>query len=313
MKKSVFLSGVKSLYKKEEVDVADHLKTVDGEDIDDELAIKILKDLDAEKVTVLKADATTRFDNGVKKGQKETAIKFEKKLKAVFNVDDDTLEGDDLIDHIEAHLPEAGEAGKGTIDLKTLTEDELAKIPAFVKKQKEFQTELKKKDAEKEQAIKAEQDKQSYSTILSEASEKALSLLDGKKPILPADAAKASIMKKKLLIDELANQKYIKGDNGELIPVDAEGKQMLDKQGNPLDFDDLVNGIIDNNFEFNIVDSRSSPGSKNKPAGKEKDDVVYKGAVPKNNKEYFELLTDESMDTEQKALLMEKFGEQFRE
>lgn len=306
------MTGIKDLYKKDETDVADHLKTVDGEDIDDELAIKILKNLDAEKVSSFKTDATERFNNGVKKGQKDTAIKFEKKLKVVFNVDDDTLEGDDLIDHIEANLPEASDPGKGAVDLKKLTEEELAKIPAFVKKQKEFQSQLKAKDDEKETAVNAEKEKQTYSTILSEASEKALTMLDGRKPILPADAVKAANQKKKLLTDELANQKYIKGNNGELIPVDAEGKQMTDKQGNPLDFDGLVNGIIDDNFEFNIVDQRSSPGNKNKP-DPNADKKVYNGAKPKNSKEYFELLTDETMDTDQKALLMADYGEQFRE
>lgn len=310
MKKSVFLSALKALYKKEEVDVADHLKTVDGEDIDDNLVLTIFKDFDAAKVTTFKSEATERFNNGVKKGQKETAQRFEKKLKEVFNIDDNTLEGDDLLVHIEENLPAPGEPGKGNVDLTKLTEEELAKIPAYIKKQREFNNQLKAKETEKELAVKAEQDKQSNTLIQSEAATKALSMLDGKNPILPKDAAKALTIKNRLLVDELKGHKFMKADNGDLIPLDAEGKQLVDAQGNPMDFNGLVSTIIDSNFEFAVSDPRSSPANKNQQQ-QSSEKKVYTGTPPTTKDQYTELLMSEDLDTDQKVALKESYSEQF--
>lgn len=313
MKKSVFLTGIETLYKKSETDVADHLKTVDGEDIDDALAVKIFKLLDAEKVTTFTETAKTRFNDGVGKGQKDTAKKFEKKLREVFNVDE-TLEGDELLSHIETEsIPALSSKGGGDKpDLTKVTEEDLAKIPVFINKQKEFQTQLKAKEKEKETAVKAEQDKQTNAQIHTEASTKAMAMLDGKNPILPKDATKASVMKTKLLVDELKAHKFMKGTDGSLIPLDAEGKQLNDANGNPVDFNTLVDGIINNNFEFNLTDERKSPANKNHQQ-QQQQSKEYTGKAPANANEYLDLLTNPDLDTDQKVALKETYGEQFRD
>lgn len=306
------MTGLSALYKKSETDVADHLKTVEGDDIDDALVVNIFKELDAEKVGVLKTNATTRFNDGIGKGQKDTAKKFEKKLRQVFAVSDDALEGDDLLTHIETEVvPELSKGGGGDKpDLSKVTEEDLAKIPAFITKQRDFTKQLKDKDKEKEDAVKAEQEKQTSSQILSEASAKAMSILDGKNPILPKDANKATVLKNKLLVDELKAHKFMKATDGSLIPLDAEGKQLNDANGNPVDFNSLVDGIIDANFEFNVAEPRKSPGSRTQHQ-QQQQDMKYTGKVPKNSAEYLDLLTDPDMDTEQKVLLKETYSEQF--
>jgi len=313
MKKSVFLTGVATLYKKSEADVADILKTVEGDDIDDTVAVNAFKTFDAEKVSTFKTEGTERFNQGVGKGQKETAKKFEKKLREVFNVDD-TLEGDELLTHIETEAVPAlsAKGGGDKPDLTKVTEDDLSKIPAFIIKQKDFQTQLKAKEKEKTDAITAEQAKQTNAQILSEASTKAMAMLDGKNPILPKDATKASVLKTKLLVDELKGHKFMKGTDGSLIPLDAEGKQLNDANGNPVDFNTLVDGIINSNFEFNVVDPRQSPANKNK-GGQQSQSKEYTGKAPANSAEYLELLTDPDMDTDQKVALKETYGEQFRD
>lgn len=313
MKKSVFLSATKALYKKEELDVADHLKTVEGDDVPDELVLTIFKELDAEKVTKFKTENTERFNNGEKKGRETAAKKFEKKLREIFNVDDDDLIGDDLLTHIETNLPEPGKPGEGKADLSKLTAEELEKVPAFILKMKDINKQLKEKDTDKEKAIAAIKAEQETGTLLSEASQKALAVLDGKNPILPKDATKATTMKNKLLVDELKSHKFMKGTDGSLIPLDAEGKQALDAQGNPLDFSTLVDNIINANFEFNIVEPRKSPGNKDnlqpKPGDKEK--VKYTGKAPATADEYMGLLLDDNLDTDQKVAMKEQFSEQF--
>lgn len=301
------MSAANALYKKKEVDVADHLKTVEGDDVPDELVEKLFKDFDAEKVATLKTDATERFNNGVKKGQKETAQKFEKQLREVFNVEDNTLEGEDLITHIQENLPTGGEGG---VDISKLTDEDLAKTKFFIQKQKEWQKALKEKDTEKEKAVNAVKEEQTLASLFSEASAKALGLLDGKNPILPADAAKASKMKNKLLVDELKGHKFMKGDDGSLIPLDSEGKQLTDANGNPVDFDGLVEGIITNNFEFNTSEHRESPANKNKQH-QQQQQTKWTGKAPSNKNEYTEMLVSDDYDTEQKVALKATYGEQF--
>lgn len=308
------MTGIKALYNKVEADVADHLKTVDGEDIDDALVVEIYKTLDAEKVTSLKSENTKRFNDGVGKGQKDTAKKFEKKLREVFPDVDEALEGDELLNHVETvSIPALQSKGGGDKpDLTKVTEEDLAKIPAFINKQRDFTKQLKDKDKEKDDAVKAEQEKQTSTQILSEASVKALAMLDGKNPILPKDATKATVMKNKLLVEELKSHKFMKGTDGALIPLDAEGKQLNDANGNPVDFNSLVDGIINNNFEFNKVEPRKSPGRKNEQ-GEEEPTKEWTGKVPANSKEYLELLMDPNTDTDQRVALKETYGEQFRD
>lgn len=310
MKKSVFLSVSKTLYKKEESDLAEILKTVEGDDIDDTLVADKLKEFDAEKVDTFKTTATERFNNGIKKGTLETAKKFETKLREVFKVEDTALQGDDLLTHIEENLPEPGTPGK-VGDLSKLTEEDLLKVPAFIRKQKDFQNQLKAKDTEMTEAVKAEQEKQAYGSILSDARAQALAILDGKNPILPSDAKKALGVKNKLLIGELDTYKFMKGTDGKLIPLDAEGKQLEDANGLPMDFDTLVNKITDDNFEFSeapIVPK--SPG--NKQQHQQQQSTKYTGKKPENATEYTELLLSEELDTDQKVALKETYSAQFQ-
>lgn len=311
------MTGLQTLYKKSETDVADHLKTVEGDDIDDALVVTIIKELDAEKVGVFKSDATKRFNDGVGKGQKDTAKKFEKKLRELFPDVDEALEGDELLTHVETVSVPALQAkgGGDKPDLTKVTEEDLLKIPVFINKQRDFTKQLKDKDKEKDEAIKAEQEKQTSTQILSEASAKALALLDGKNPILPKDATKATVMKNKLLVDELKGHKFMKGTDGTLIPLDPEGKQLNDANGNPVDFNSLVDGIINNNFEFNKVEERKSPANKNQQQQQQQqgEKKEWTGKVPANKKEYLELLMDPNTDTDQRVALKETHGEQFRD
>lgn len=312
MKKNVFLSVVDTLYKKNNVDVADHLKTVEGEDIDDTLVESILKQFDEEKVTRMKTEATERFNNGVKKGEKSKATFFEKKLREVFKVDG-SLEGEDLLNHIEENLPDPANPPKGgPADLSKITDEELAKIPAFIRKQKDFQTALTAKETEKQQAIQAEQEKQTTAQILSEASSKALALLDSKNPILPKDATKAQNLKNRLLIDELKGYRFMKGTDGALIPLDAEGKQLEDSNGVALDFERLTGRIIDSNFEFNQSQERKSPSNKNNQNQQhQNENKKWSGKKPVSKNEYTELLLDDTVESDQKAALMAEYSEQF--
>lgn len=316
MKKAVFLSVVSALYKVAEADLADDLKdAVENDDVNDEKAKDILQKLDANKVAKFKEEATERFDNGVKKGQKETAKKFEKKLRSTFDIDDDSLEGDTLLSKVEEVSVELkASSGKGTKpDLASITAEDLEKVPAFINKKREFQTQLKEKDTEKENAVNEVKKEIQTTGLRTKASNLALAKLLERNPILPADATKAEKMKKALLIDELKDVPFMEAEDGTLIPLDSEGKQRQNANGVTIDFDTLVSGIIDSNFEFAKADERKSPQNKNKGGGSGSgdEDKKYSGKAPTSKKEYFELLTSAELSVEEKSSVKEQYREQF--
>lgn len=303
MNKSVFLTTIRTLYKKSEADVAEHLNSVEGEDIDDNTVLKVLQDFDAEKVTISKE----RFNQGVGKGQKETAKKFEKALRDAFNVEE-PLEGEELIAHITENIPQPIEGG-AAFDPAKITEDQLLKVPAFINKKKEYEKKIKEKETEMATALQAEKEKQAYESVFSKVSSSALAILDAKKPIVPEDPNKALAVKEKLLVNELKNFKYMVGEDGKIIPLDAEGTPLQDANGNSLEFDALVNKITDDNFTFASQEPiRTSPGHKQVST---QATSTYTGVKPKNQDEYLELITSRDLTTEQRVAIREEFGEQY--
>lgn len=315
MKKAIFLSVVSALYKVAEADLAEDLKdAVEGEDVKDDVAEKILKKLDANKVSKFKEEATERFDNGVKKGQKETAKKFEKKLRSTFEIDDDTLEGEDLLSKVEEVSTElkSKSSGKGDKpDLSAITPEDLEKIPAFINKNRDFQKQLKDKDAEKELAVNEVKNEIKKNSLKSKASNLALAKLNERNPILPQDASKAEKMKNKLLVEELSSIPFMEAEDGSLIPLNEEGKPRTNANGVEIDFDMLVNGIIESNFEFAKTDERKSPSNKNDKSSSSSEDKKYTGKAPTSSKEYLELLTNPDLSIEEKASVKEQYREQF--
>ena len=312
MKKEVFLSVTQTLYKKSETDLADDLKTVDGEDVDDTLAETIIKRLDAEKVGTLKADATKRFNDGIGKGTKDASKKFEDKLVNFFGIEDTTLKGDDLLEHIETEIvPTIGAGGGDTPDFKKITADDLDKIPAVKKLKQDHTKALLAKDTEKDAAIKAEQDKVNQSSILNDVIAQGFADLESRNPILPDDAVKAKNQKDRLFANELKNYKFAKDAKGVTIPVDADGNQLEDDNGVVLEVKDLYSRIAESNFEFAVTDDKNSFGDKSKSRQHQQQSKVYKGGDPGSVDKYTELILDENLEPEVKEAIREAYSEKY--
>lgn len=311
MKKAVFLSVAKTLYKKSEVDLTDDLKTVTGDDIDDAEVEKLITKFDAEKVADLKTKETERFNNGIKKGTLETATKFEKAIKKALNVETD-LVGDEFLTHIETDVvPNLNKGGKeGVIDFTKITDEDLKKVPAYIRKENEHKTALQTKEQEKLDAVNAEKEAQKQTGFFSKASNKALAILESKKPILPADAVKAQTLKEKLLVDELKGYKFIDDGKGNPIPMGEDGKQLQNANGVDMSFEELVGSIADKNFEYQAATPRTPVNNKNNPSPANPD-AKYTGEVPTSKEKYIELLMDGSIDLEQKTILKDTYSEQF--
>lgn len=315
MKRKAFMGVLGTLFNKTSDDLADtDLKLTDDnnaelEELDDTQVAAVLKKFDSEKVAVSKTKLKENFDNGYKKGQGETATKLEKKLKASFEVDDDNLTGDDLIEHIKDSIP----AATGQTDLTKFTEDDLKKVPAFKKIKQAHTKELSDLTEKHTQELAAEKENLAKGEVFSEVKDKGRTILNGKKVLLPEDASKKEARIQKLLDTELKNHTW-KKENGVLIPVDKDGVQLEDANGKVINFDDLVNSIIDTNFDPAPENTPPPPGPNNKHNQQQQQQnqqkKVYSGTIPTSKDQYLDLLIGD-MDTDQKVALKENYSDKF--
>lgn len=316
MKRKAFMTLVGKVYKKAAEDFADtSLKlsdenSADDAELDDDEVSKVLTKLDGEKVTGL---TKTNFDKGFDKGKSQTAKQFEKKLRETFEVEDATLEGDDLIDHIKEIAPE----GAIPADLTKLTAEDVVKLPAVKKMIQDQKRAVKDLETKHTAELEAERGKQGQAQLLNEVIKKAEARLtrEGFKVNLPEDAAKREARLEKLLRSELKGATWQKQKDGSIIPVDAEGVQIEDPNGNPIDLDAFADSIIDTNFDFIAVtpEPPKTPQNKNTPTQTTQvEKKQYTGRKPSNQDDYLDLLTGSELDTDQKAALKDNFSDQFR-
>lgn len=313
MKRKAFIGVIGKLYNKSDSDLADlSIKLTDDDnkeldELDDNEVAAALQKLDGEKVTGFKAKFTEKFNDGHKKGKAELG-QLEKKLKEKFDIEDDDLTGDALIDHIKELTPAPG----GPTDLSKFTEDDLKKVPAFKKIKQAHNAELTTLKTEHEKALAAEKENLAKGEVFSKVKDKALTALNGKKVLLPEDATKKEARIQKLLVDELKGYQF-KEENGKFIPVDKDGVQLEDANGKVIDFDTLVGNIIDTNFDPAPETTPPPPGPGNKQNQQQqqnKEKKVYTGTVPTSKQQYMEILTSD-LDVDQKMALKDNFSEKF--
>lgn len=303
------------LYNKKAVedfaDLSIKLSDDDGkelDELDDDEVVAVFQKLDGEKVTGFKTKLTERFNDGHKKGKAEIG-NFEKKLKDKFDIDDEDLTGDDLIEHIKDSIPAPG----GPTDLTKFTEDDLKKVPAYKKIKQAHTAELNTLKTEHEKALQAEKENLAKGEVFSEVKDKGRTILNGKKVLLPEDASKKEARIQKLLDTELKNHTW-KKENGVLIPVDKDGVQLEDANGKVINFDDLVNSIIDTNFDPAPENTPPPPGPGNKHPHQQqqnKDKKPYTGTIPTSKDQYMDILLDKNIDIDQKVALKENYSDKF--
>lgn len=317
MKRKAFMGVITKLYNKGAEDLADmSIKLTDDDskeldDLDDSEVTAVLTKLDGDKVTASKTKLTEKYNEGYKKAQAEVAGKIEKKLKSTFDVEED-LTGDDLIEHIKDSIPAAG---PDNTDLTKFTEDDLKKVPAFKKIKQAHTAELNTLKTEHEKALQAEKENLAKGEVFSEVKDKGRTILNGKKVLLPEDASKKEARIQKLLDTELKSHTW-KKENGVLIPVDKDGVQLEDANGKVINFDDLVNSIIDTNFDPAPETTITTTGTGNKNQNQQQQQQnqqkkPYTGTIPTSKDQYMDLLLDKNTDIEQKVALKENYSDKF--
>lgn len=305
-----------TIYKIPETEIAELLKKSDGtEGVDEKKVMNFFIDKDKARIATIKAEIPGKFDEAFKKATKEVWGKVEKSVKEHFEIDSD-LQGDELIEHISEAVKEKFKADPGKD--KTLTDDDIKKLPVYTNAEKAWKKQLADKETEKVNALKELQDKFTQKETFTKVRDAAL--IKFKKlgdVILPQDPEKAEKMIQRLLIDELTGFTYQSDDKGNFLLLDKEGKRVEDEHGHALEFDSLIEKIAKSNFDFKVAQKREAPGNGGKGDdgkggdGGGGDKKKFTGKAPADKKEYLGLLTSDDLSSEQKLEVKTQFGEQF--
>lgn len=256
--------------------------------------------LDKLRIEAIGQRGKEQFDDGYKKGQKESLSKLEEAIKAKFDLEGSQLTGLELVENIVAS--KAGKAGK--TKLEELSEDEVKTHPAVIKlmdaRAKDFKEQLKAKETEFETFKNSVNTEKTFSTVHS----KALEIFDSLNPILSTDAEKAK-NQKSLFINLLKEFEYKIQDNQ--IVVMKEGKLLEDDHFTRVNFDDLVKQKASSLFDFKAADDRKVPPAGGPGGG---GSAKYTGAMPKNESEYAKIITDKEIPVEQRKEVQEYWQKQ---
>lgn len=306
-----------TLLKMPETEVAELLKKPDGsEGIDEDKLLQIILDKDKNRIAAIKAEAakvdgSPKWADALKKATKEVWTAVENKIKEQFSIESD-LQGEELIDHVSETVKEQAKAAGGKKG-EAPTEDDIKKHPVFLRAEKDWKKQLTDKEVEKVNALKEVEDKFTQKETFTRVKEAALAKFKKVgEVILPADADKAERMIQRLLIDELSGYTYEVDEKGKFNVLNKDGKRIEDEHGYAMDFDAVVEKIAKSNFDFKVASDRGAPGNgKPKPDEGKPGEKKFTGKAPANKAEYLDLLTNDSLSSEQKLEVKGEYGQQF--
>lgn len=277
--------------------VAELVKTDDGESIKDDALIKLLE-LDASRVTELKGkggDTKEAFDNGYKKGQKESLTKFEEDAKKHYELTTD-VKGLELIGEIVKVKTEA-------LENKEVTPDEIKKTPtyqnALTQQKTDFENKIKELTGEHQKVIEGYQRKESIQGVIKVAD----SIIDELNPVWSKDPVRAANQRKKIH-EGIANGNFKQNPDGMPIVLDKDGNALEDKHGNPIPFKSFVTNEVTSIMDLHESKKRDSAGKPDGDGGggKPNEDWNWDGRKPQDDKEYMDLVKN-ATSTEEKVAI----------
>ena len=228
-----------------------------GELILKEDATDVLISMDESRINRIKEDvgktATTKFDEGYKKAQKEVLSKFEKDLKAKFGLETDK-NGVDLVDELLKEVSRGGD----------LTEESIKTHPLYLKlesKTKEaFEEKIKELSTQFDDYKNGVEKRNALMSVKALAKQEFLAL----NPVLSQDPARAE-RQTNLFLKELEAYGYI-GDNDTYIITNGDSR-LEDAHGNPIPFPTFIKNKASEMFDFQVQGDRGSPGNTHAGAG----------------------------------------------
>lgn len=286
--------GLRTAYKLGEDDIAKVLPENEEDFKESDFKEHFLK-LDKDRIAAINEHNGDKFEQGIKKGEKNAHEKRENEIREAFDIDPDKeLKGIDLVNKvIELN------AKKTKADPSKLSDEELKSHPSVIKllneKDKSFKT--------REQELKDEYDSKiaSYEKqkVVDRVDKKALSLLDELNLILPEDSNKAKNQKGFVLRD-LKDFDW-QEDGDDLIPL-KDGKRHENDHGHAFTLKELVKSSAEKYFDFKKADDRDTP-----PAGG--DGGSGNLNLPKTEEEYAKIVNDSSRPLEERQKIRDAWNQ----
>lgn len=224
-----------------------------SEDELNEDALQTLLTKDAERIALIKDANKGGRDDQYKRGLKDAAERVEAAIRNTFGLADD-LTGDELIAKAKESSPKGSGDGQ-------MTDDEIKAHPLFIALQQEKSKEIAQMQKDHKDALaNVETDFNSKMTVTT-VNQKALAYIKSKNPVLPTDSSKAD-KRLSTILPELAKYKFEQKGN-DIIVKDENGHQLTDAHNNAVNFNDLVDSIAEDYFDFESGESDGSKGTGN--------------------------------------------------
>lgn len=264
----------------------------DSEELKDD-ALQVALDLDAERISRIKETHKTEKADQYARAKKEVSSDWEKKIKAQFNLETDKI-GDELI----AEAVQKVSSGDGDGDGE-LTDDKVKAHPLFIKLQNDLDTEVKQLNEDWQKKLEETQNGFEHEKLRSYVNNEAIRYIKGKNPVLPEDQAKAQ--KRLSVVTKDLSEYDFEKQGDKIIVKTKEGHQLVDRHDKPVSFEQLVESIGGDYFDFNDdggKGGKGSTGNKNKFGDKKFDRVT----VPKDAEELKNAMRNAETPEEREAI-----------
>lgn len=258
--------------------------------------IKTVLDKDKERVNRIK---TEHHDNGHKKAKAEVLADFEKEIRKEFEVQDETLTGKPLIEHIIKTKSGSGQSAG-------VTEDAIKKHELYIKLQddhKKALTDTVKEWKEKYANLEKSQQRASTETQIKEL---AITELKAMNAILPEDERVATQQIGWFVRDVLEGKDFEKRNDRWVVLKD--GKVVEDDHGNAVELSNYIKSIANNSFAFKATNVGGNAGNKDeRGSGGGGNDKFGGRAIPKTAEELTKIITDTTIPYEQRQAISDAY------
>ena len=240
-------------YKFDDGKIAELLKEADG--VNEESILSSLLTEDAARVTILKTPKSGEtYNDGYAKAKKEVLTDLETQLKTTHGVQSDK-KGVELIDEIITAKSTKGDKGD------ELTDDVVKRHPAFIQMEKDFKKQVSDKEKELETKTKEYETSIGKISTFTNVKSKADGIFQALKPILPKNANVAQNIKNQFY-KELEGYDFEQQADGSYL-VSKDGKRLEDGHGHSRDFNEFIESIAGNYFEFEENNGGANAGNNN--------------------------------------------------
>lgn len=240
-------------YKFDDGKIAELLKEADG--VNEESIISSLLTEDAARVTILKTPKSGEtYNDGYAKAKKEVLTDLENQIKTAHGIQSDK-KGVELIDEIiTAKSSNGGKDGE-------ITDDVVKRHPAFIQMEKDFKKQVSDKEKELETKTKEYETSIGKISTFTNVKSKADGIFQALKPILPKNANVAQNIKNQFY-KELEGYDFEQQADGSYL-VSKDGKRLEDGHGHSRDFNEIIESIAGNYFEFEENNGGANAGNNN--------------------------------------------------